>query len=433
MRAASLAGRGSLQGVPKNVMDTDTALSSISAAGLPGIVSPDAGIDARIGDATTRIALEKYAGRLRAVVLTGSTARGEASFVWEAGLWRALGDAEFFLVFHESAALPDQRSLDLFSRDVEKALADHRIDCHIDVSPVREAFFRALPPHVFAYELQAHGKVVWGDPDILSLIPPFSIADIPLEDAWRMLGNRMAELLDVSGQLVGRPALLPEAVHYRTAKLYLDMATSLLLVTGGYQPSYRGRAASLEELAATDAPGPFPLKRFSDRVALSTEFKLGRSCSHAPITLWEDAIRYAHCLWRWELSRMTGIPEPASDRELMAGWMRQQPLRARARGWAYVVRKCGWLLSWRHWGRWARMGWRASPRYLLYAAASELFFQLPERLADTDGNREEGSMRLRSLLPLSQPMKTGAGQSAWNHVAQEIAWNYHEFLQSTRA
>lgn len=410
-------------------MDSPTTVSSISAAELPGIGSPDA----RICDETTRIAVEKYAGRLRAVVLTGSTARGEASFVWEAGRWRALGDAEFFLVFHESAALPDKRALGLLSRDVEKALADRRIDCHIDVSPVREAFFRALPPHVFAHELQEHGKVVWGDPDILSLIPPFSIADIPLEDAWRMLCNRMIELLEVSGQLVGRPAFLPEAVHYRTAKLYLDMATSLLLFTGGYQPSYRGRAASLEELAASDSPSAFPLKQLSDLVARSTQFKLGQARSPEPITVWEDAIRYAHCLWRWELSRMTGIPEPASDRELMAGWMRLQPLRARARGWAYVVRKRGWLRSWRHWGRWARTGWRASPRYLVYAAASELFFQLPEMLADTDGNREEELMGLRLLLPLSQPMRTGGGQSAWKHVAREIAWNYHEFLQSTRS
>src|ERR1041384_5894704 len=62
----------------------------------------------RICRATSEAASRKWGTSLRAVVLTGSLARDEATFV-DKGLQRTLlGDADFFLIFHDDAPLPSK-------------------------------------------------------------------------------------------------------------------------------------------------------------------------------------------------------------------------------------------------------------------------------------------------------------------------------------
>ena len=49
----------------------------------------------------------RYGNDLRAVVVTGSLARDEVTAREDQGRRRLLGDAEFLLIFHETARLPD--------------------------------------------------------------------------------------------------------------------------------------------------------------------------------------------------------------------------------------------------------------------------------------------------------------------------------------
>ena len=153
------------------------------------------------------------------------------------------------------------------------------------------------------------------------------------------------------------------------------------------------------------------------------------------MVFWEEAVTYAERLWRWELVRLTGLRDHLPNRALWEGWMQLQPFRDRFRGWLCVARRRGWHRSWRAWPQWGRRGWRGSPRYWVYAAASELFFRLPW-LVEPESQRPEpdlDSEELRRLLPVVRGGSLFDGRPVWQQLASDIVWNYHEFLENTRA
>ncbi len=399
---------------------------------------------------TARLCREHHGSALQAIVLTGSLARDEATFVEEENCWRLLGDAEFLLIFRDRCVLPSKVALGVLQQSIQTSLCRLGIVGDVALSAALPDYLLRLQPHIFGYELRKCGRVVWGDSEILSRIPAFSASDIPLEDAWRLLSNRMIEQLEVLEELEQRLNILPRRLFYRTIKLYLDMATSLLLFAGQYAPTYLERAQRLRNLAGAQSCEdgfPFDLRRFSDRIAQCTRWKLlGASQdgsapsaleSSADFSFWEEAAACARLLWRWELARLSGAHGQVHNRELMQDWMKRQPPQRRWRGWVYVLRSQGWYRSWRQWPRWARLAWRASPRYWVYAAANEVFFRLPCLLAPAGQARIDVAWEaVLSRLPVARHTVAGSGapeRPRWQYVASEIVWNYRGFLEGTRA
>lgn len=388
-----------------------------------------------------RLCAERYGSRLRSIVVTGSVARDEATFVGGSTGRRLLGDAEFLLIFSDGSALPAEAETLELSRHIEaRLLTGHHLIGRIELSAGKAAYLSRLEPHIFALELRECGRVIWGDPAILSFVPVFDSAAIPLEDAWRLLANRIVEyLVLVTETGRGQPGASLNAC-YRTMKLYLDMATSLLLFTGGYGTTYRRRAENLRALAEGQGPGegwPFPLRAFAERVALSTDLKLGSGVTFDERTTqaldWREAVGYAHRLWRWELVRLGHSDPMLDDRALMIRWMRDQALRTRARGWLYVARRTGWWQGWPHWPRWIRYGWRGSPRYWVYANASELLFRLPALLGSTASSLASGPGDLSAALPVPNAGRGEETGPPWMRLASAILWNYDQFLTGTRS
>ncbi len=410
-----------------------------------GAVPP--GLKAAICRATSQLCGERFGGMLRAIVLTGSLARDEATFVRQGERWSLWGDAEFLLVFDQEGVLPSSSIIDRVEREIEHHLLQGGLSGHVELSPFHTSYLRTMPPEIFAYELRTYGQVVWGERQILSLIPAFSPSDIPLEDGWRMLCNRVVEFIEVIDPVGGKPVDPSPDGRYRMIKLYLDMATSFLLFQGAYAPTYLERAERLRALAEdTEANRncPLPLRGFAERVVYYTKFKLqagdGVGAQAAEEGLedmfsWAELVTFARGLWRWELEQLTGEQDQLSDRELMRTWMRLQPIGKRLRGWAYALRRCGWCRSWRHWPHWVRLGWRASPRYWVYATASEFFFRLPVILkGDGPGPDVDSQLRsIRSWLPVAGGLSGTGGNLGWREVAADIAWNYHAFLYRTRS
>ena len=214
---------------------------------------------------------------LRAIVLTGSIARGEGTYIKEDGGVRVMGDAEFVLVFRDRSSVPLADHVDRIRDDIENSLEAQGIFCIVGLSAVTPSFLSESRPHLFAYELQTWGNVIWGEQEILGLMTAFRPSDIPLEDAWRLLQNRMVEMLQFPDDLEGGLTPLPAKTQYRTVKLYLDMATSLLLFAGAYAPTLRQRVERLREIASMTAKEdwPFPLEGFIQEVAGCTDWKLG--------------------------------------------------------------------------------------------------------------------------------------------------------------
>ena len=390
----------------------------------------------------SRLCVERFRNRLRAIVLTGSMARHEATIVQEDGYWRVVGDAEFLLIFHDHAALPSKDEIGALCKSIEQSLRPQQVSCPISLSAAKAGYLRNLPPHIFGYELRECGRVVWGEASVLSLIPSFSAADIPLEDAWRLLSNRIVEHLEVARVWNAETQDVPSSLQYQTIKLCLDTATSFLLFAGAYASTYGQRQKALDyilEKPAAKNRFPFLQKSFARQVALCTQWKLGVGDPNIGMDLgwpfWESVVSSACAVWQWELSILTGLTAHADSRELCKRSMRAQSARQKARGWLFVFRETGWLRSLWRWPNWVGRVWQGSPRLWVYLAAFELFSRLDGLLGNKGAHSQldVNWTEVRGWLPLTRGREPNIVRGDWRQLASEVAWNYHAFVEKTRA
>jgi len=379
-----------------------------------------------------------FGDRLKALVLGGSLARDEATIIRTEECRLVRGDAEFMLVFEKSTALPAAAALDAVRRRIESDLSVRKIKCKIDLNAEHPSYSQRLPPHISTYELKHCGRVIAGDEAILQLIPDYSAAELSREDAWRLLCNRLIEVLEYTDELSGEPRRFSQELQYRIVKLYLDMATSLLVFVGGYAPSYRQRRDAMLRLAARERNAeafPFELGGFADLVATCTAEKLlpqGHDERRVDLSL-RTAIQTAHALWRWQLAQLVGTKSVSDDRDLFDQWMKVQPSWKRIRGWLYIVRACGWQWSYRFWPRWWGLR-KASPRDWTYLVASRLLFQATEDVNSSQTCGVDANWAsLSRCLPVAKATANQPASPSWKDVARDVVWNYREFVMGTRA
>lgn len=382
-----------------------------------------------IKEETIRVC-EKYFGTtLRAVILTGSLSRNEGSFRRSENGWQLLGDAEFIVVLCDSASIPDADQRSGLNDAIKLACVKRGVSGSISLAVAHPNFLSDLKPSIFAYELRECGACLTGDREILKLIPVFDASEIPLEDGWRMLSNRMVEQLESMAAVdLQSPAVTAE-LAYRTVKLYLDMATSMLLFAGAYEPTYKGRVQRLRNLRSDRAIGAnLDMTGFVERVAECTEWKLSpTNALSVDRQLWQASLNHAVSLMTWELSQLTG--NQAKTGQLAIDWAKREPLSSRIRGWAFVVRASGWIRSWKQWPRWGKLFFQGSPRRLTYAAAIELYNQLPCLMDASQADRSAQESAINKL-----PVVTINCESCdWRAAVQMCAWNYRQFLENTRS
>ncbi|HKV29057.1 MAG TPA: hypothetical protein VJN90_12370 [Candidatus Acidoferrales bacterium] len=321
---------------------------------------------------------------------------------------------------------------------IEGRLAEKGLSGKIGLSAVTPRFLKSLTALISTFELRNTGQVLWGEANILSLIPDFSEGAITREDAWRMLCNRMIEQLAFAGDLSNASTELPPKLHYATVKLFLDMATSYLVFAGHYAPSFRERSKRLSALAEPSPDnGPFPLKKFAARVAECTRWKVSgeEGDRDRRAELWHEAINYMRRLWRWEMIQLTGSRGEMTIAALSERLSRKQTPEQRLRGWLSVAKRRGFLRSWRCWPRWARLSFTSTPRYLIYRAAAEIAFRLP-CLIKHSGQPPRLDVDWRSvhaLLPEHVQRSRSREALLWREIVEDIMWNYSEFLLGTRA
>lgn len=387
-----------------------------------------------IVDETVRLCTQVYKPHLRAVVLTGSVARDEGTAVTQGRTHVVLGDAEFFVVFHDRYVLPTDTDLAVLVGKVEERLRRRNIVARVSLDGVHARYFRGVRPSIFGYELRECGRVCWGDPDILRLIPAFTVADIPREDAWRLLANRLVEQLEGFEELAGAESALSSALYYRTVKLYLDMATSLLVFAGGYAPTYAERARALALLGPpARLAWPFAMESFAEDVTTLTEWKLNGASAptDVPRAFWERAVERAEQLWYWELAQLTDLPSGRPGADLLHAWIRRQPLSARLRGWAHVARRGGRSAIHR-WPQWLQTAVMCSPRYAVYAVAAPMVFEL-RRASVARQHPDLASFGSRQgELPFAIPHACPDAADV-KAVVAAVLDNYRQFLVGTRA
>lgn len=400
--------------------EAEPSVSGTKAAPLEGVEAAKAFLVAE----SARLCAAAVRESACAIILTGSMSRGEATLRRNGMGWDVLGDVTLLMVFDRPTKLCSAK----LEAEIECFLLDHGIRCKIVVVASTVSALKHMKPHIYAYELRERGVVVWGDQSALQVMRPFSAADLPIEDGWWLLSNRMIEQLE-SAARADNDQYFNTTVQYRITKLYLAMAACYLLLTGEYKPSYRERATRLLEVAASKdhSSSPIPLQRFALLVSACTHLKLNGTVPEdkSRFPEWCDAVSDAEAIWRWAVAQMSGS-NPCLDRaELLARATKQQHALARAKGWLRTACLQRALLP-RHAHRWARLGHVASPRYLIYGAASELFFASLERDAVTPQQLE----RIVEKLPLRPDQSER--QLTWKTAAMLIAHNFHCLVESTR-
>jgi hypothetical protein len=402
----------------------------------------------RINDTMLRWCFQGLGSRLKALVLTGSLARNEATWLRADQEMRFLSDAEFIIILKDKTEIPSAALVTLICRGAEEELRHHGYLCKLSFGAVHEAFLSNLGNTIFGYELLTCGEVIYGDPDILAKRAG-SIADVSQEDAWRMLANRTVELLEIAPELLdGRPAL-SEAAQYRLTKLYCDMATTILVFKREFVAGYQARAEKLKELHRHGLLSdlPFDADWFVGLVGRCTDYKIThRWDGGSPFTSCDSvqqAVEALRSLWAWELARMHQV-ETASADIMLDLHMRKQDWKVRLRGWAFVARRRGLLDSLRHGWRWLGLARRASPRYCVYAAGLSAVssLQLPgageikqaAKPSPAMSQLETGNRLWKTVLswlPIADIPARAAPDE--RDVAEAVLWNYREFVVETRA
>jgi len=430
----------------KPALNSDERVSSShsTAGGLAVSSAPrDTGAKSRIADTMRRWCLQTLGVRLKAVVLTGSLARNEATWQPTGDAISFLSDAEFVVIVDDKEEIPSPALIMLITKGAEEELRNYGVLCKLSFAAVHESFLLDLDETIFGYELLSCGEVVYGDPAILRSKAGLATR-INQEDAWRMLANRTVELLEIVPEFVNGPDRLSEAAQYRLTKLYCDMATSVLAFKQQFTPGYQARAGKLCDLHTRSRLSdlPFDGDWFVDMVRRCTGYKVGLGWQGDSPVASPHSVRVAvaalRSLWTWELAQMHAT-EMTSPETMLKLHMQKQKLQDRLRGWAFVVRRRGMLDSLRHGWRWLRLSRLASPRYCVYAAAlhavSRFEFQVSSTANPAGLSRlETRNLKLGAMLNwLPIPNLSVRTVPDEKDIAEAILWNYREFLVETRA
>ena len=393
----------------------------------------------RIGEIMRRWCTQSLGDQLSALILTGSLARNEATWLRTSQGLTFLSDAEFIALLKTRNDVPSADLVTLICSGAEEELRNQGVVCKLSMGAVDESFLLNLGDTIFGHELVSCGEVLHGDHDILQRRMQAGAPQVSEEDAWRLLANRTVELLEIAPEMADGRESLSEAAQYRLTKLFCDMATSLLVFKREFVPGYQSRSEKLASLSARDLLLDLPLDVawFVDMVQRCTDYKIlhswdGPSPFAAPGSV-QQAVAALRSLWSWELAQMEGIAV-APPESLLRRHMQGQGLKERLRGWAFAARRRGVLDTMRHSLRWLRLLRSASPRYCVYAAALETVSSIEflRREPAAVGVAEEApkTANARKWLPLpTPPEQPGRDQT----VAEAVLWNYQEFLVETRA
>lgn len=371
------------------------------------------------------------------MILTGSAARSEATFLRSASGTFWLSDLEFVVVIPDSAsAAQEAPALRLLSARLEESLKQQGTTLSLDLQPAYERTLRSFPRNLFGYEFRVHGKQVFGTREYLAELPAFVSADIPMEDAWRLLSNRMVEWLDFESK---QSSLTAPEQFYRLTKQYLDLITSLTLVAGRYSDRYETRAAAVADMKEwlNQRLSHLPMQSLTGGAALASNFKID---PNAPEYQWlrdcrpeefraglaaagwswmaDDLLAIHVAVWDWELATLSST-RVASPSDRLRAIRSVYPWGPWLKGWSRLLLKPELRENAEFFPRFARLFRAGDPRGLVFWCA--------RLLADPrDGHSAATLDMVRERLPVMYP----GGRATRDDLVRQCVKNWKTYLRS---
>lgn len=222
------------------------------------------------------------------IMVVGSTARGELSYVCEREGVRLFSDYEFLIVTRDAVDSQTRTSLELELEALSHQLCPDSPLLHIDLGWHAASRLPDVPHTIAAFEQKETGKVIFGK-DCRASLPVVSIQSLNKKNAneilykrlWALLLHLPKDFLSLSVDEVGE-----RVVVYILARNALDLTTVLLPQEGVLLPTYAQRVRYLCE--------------HYTQLRLSTAFDPGfpdflEECLESRLTLvWEGSLVSLH-------------------------------------------------------------------------------------------------------------------------------------------
>lgn len=401
-----------------NKVSLESLQVSASGGVRLGLLGPhDEHLRKIVGRLASLVIAEMGCHDIEAIILTGSLARLEATLLVELPFLRLLGDVECLVIVKDKVQVGGARKrLSALAESASLEFAHEGFEAKCDLVPAHVNYLTdAIRPSIFAYDLKAHGKVVFGDPTILHKVKDFPVSAIPREDAVRLTMNRLVELFIMAGGTAADPL----ATAYHFVKVMLDLAGSLQAFEGCYISSYADRASRFEEFAATHEN---ILDALTEPAAFMRDLSWAKNCKinvTRELLLRPDlsmvqsrVLSTAKTVLAWELGCWLQRPE-ADFRTLMSAFVRQESIAARLRGWAkfwlHPLRPTGVAAV----GRSARLALRGSPQRLCYAALL---------LSAWAGDSQRSDWQIAASAQLPVVHKRDGSESLLRQAGETWAW-----------
>jgi hypothetical protein len=249
--------------------------------------SPDVG--PRITDDLRRLTawtVSALGSDLRTLLLAGGYARGEGGVVHTPGGFRAYND-------YDLVAIVDRGAERLRAMLTQQAMQWSReVGVHVDLWAI-DAERLARPPRTLFWLDVAlgGGRVLHGDPRVLTALASLTPRLVPIEEAGRLLANRAVGLaLSELPGAYAMPAVRARHIH----KAVLAVGDARLLAANRYPGTQRKRLAELIRLAGSPGISDDLLAAYADALVF-----------RARPDLWAPPLGATHDAWyRAQLERV---------------------------------------------------------------------------------------------------------------------------------
>lgn len=175
--------------------------------------------------------------KIVSIILYGSYGRDEGAFYNKNGRIYSYNDYDILLI-----ALDPTTDEEL--RGIKQTLL-HYLDVRwIDISQIRISDLKSLKPTIFNFDLKYGSKTIWGDNNVLNLIPAFTPKQLTLRDAETLYFTRLYTFLGSLERVafdVGTEGEESRFFRNQMAKAVLAIVDVLLLQKNMYHTSYRER------------------------------------------------------------------------------------------------------------------------------------------------------------------------------------------------
>jgi hypothetical protein len=226
---------------------------------LKGSPALDARIDADMARIAEAVQRSRCGRMVRSLVLLGGYGRGEGTPFIRGGAELPFNDYDLVVVTRplsrrrRGVVQADLRALE------QRLSAD--VGLPVDLCLYAANTLAAAEFSLLNYEMKYGHRVIWGEPDSLSLMPSYPAGAIPLSEGTRLLLNRGKLLLDMRRALAGGAAMGAEdRIRWWKfiLKAWLAFGDCTLLIHRDYDISYavkKARIARYRAAALPDAGG----------------------------------------------------------------------------------------------------------------------------------------------------------------------------------